>query len=169
MTDQVICYGTAWVPPVHDAKMPAREAHLPHRTPHLTSPGLDCSFLTDLFIHTTGQTWKEFYTAERDQPIDKSLIYRVGGAPFTSPRTYHLYDCSDRFCQGVSTLTQQRIREIAANWRTIYGTATPQATNEPSPQRLSVLTRLVELARDAAAIGAPLRLRVDYRGTAQKP
>jgi hypothetical protein len=125
--------------------------------------------MSNFFIHSTGKTWKDLLTEARDRTVDKPLFQRVGGSPHTSSRTYHLYDCGDRFCQSVSSLTEERIREIAANWGSIYGVVTATATTEPSPQRLDVLTRLVELARAAVASGAALRLRVDYRGKKSKP
>ena len=82
-----------------------------------------------------------------------------------SSRTYHLYDCAETFCQSVSALTEERIKEIAANWRVIYGRVTPPtAAADAQTQLPSALTPLVELARTAVVDGARLRLRVDYRG-----
>ena len=169
MTDKVICYGTAWVVPVYATKMPAPDAQPPRGAPHVTSPRLDSSFMANFFIHSTGKTRQELLAAAPDQTADSPLLQRVGGSPHTSSRTYHLYDCGDRFCQSISALTEERIREIATQWRAISGVVlTPTTVELPHP-RLQVLTRLVELARTAVANGAPLRLRVDYRGRKSPP
>ena len=166
MTDQVICYGTAWVVPSCATKTLAPDTRPPPGTPHVTSPGLDSSFVTNLFIHSTGKTWEGLLAAARDQTVHKPLLLRVGGSSYTSLRTYHLYDCADRFCQSVSQLTEDSIKEITANWVTTQRVVIPP---EPPPQRLDVITRLVELARTAVTNGTHLRLRVDYRGKKSKP
>jgi hypothetical protein len=61
-------------------------------------------------------------------------------------------------------LAAERIKQIAANWNAVYGPAgSPPARTDPPPQLVTVLTRVVELARVAVSKRAGLRLRVDYR------
>lgn len=171
MIDRVICYGTLWVEPTSQTEETLTDAQPSPGAPHMTSPDLDGTFVTNLFVHCTGKTWKELIASHMNELASGhgerdtvSLITRVGGSPHTCSDTYHLFDCTETFCRSVSDLTDERVREIAANWRGVYSVsaATPADTEAPS-HLLSVLTRLVELARTAVAEGTRLRLRVDYR------
>jgi hypothetical protein len=164
---RVLCYGTVWIVPVTTTEDTALAAQPSSGASHLTSPGLDSSFVFNLFVHSTGITYKELLTAKSDRNLTGALLRRVGGSPHTSSRTYHLYDCGETYCQSVSTLMEERIGKIAANWNAIYRTAAAPA--HPPPRLVNVLTQLVELARTAVSAGAGLRLRVDYRGKEAKP
>jgi hypothetical protein len=134
VTEQVLCYGTVWVVPVTTTEDTVLEVKPPLGAEHLTSPGLDSTLLTSLFVHSTGRTYKELLTSKSDRNLKTASLRRVGGSAHTSSRTYHLYDCGQTYCQSVATLTEERIGKIVANWNAIYGVAgAPVATAHPPP------------------------------------
>ena len=168
MTEEVICYGTLWIVPVltHEGAPP--EVRPPSDAPQITCPGLDSAYLINFFLHSTGGTLRELLNCERRH--NRQVLRRLGGTPYTSSLTHHLYDCGERFCQAISVLTDQRIQEIAVSWpAAIYGDAMQiPVSMDASAHRCGVLTQIVQLARTAVTQGSQLRLRVDYRAKAKK-
>jgi hypothetical protein len=106
--EQVLCYGTVWVVPVKTAQDTMLKAQPPSGAAHLTGPGLDSTFVTNVFIHSTGKTYKELLASKLDRDRKTALLRRVGGSSYRSSRAYHLYDCGETYCQSVAALTEER-------------------------------------------------------------
>lgn len=165
MTQEIACYGTVWIAPLPGDDGAPPQSRPPPGALHMTSPGLNWGFMRNLFLHTTGKTFREYLNAAMDtRDAEESALRRLEGPSRLSPLTYHLYDCRERFCQAVAALTERRIQEISANWIAAHSRAIqPSPAMEPPAHRLAVLNQIVQFARTAVARGTCVRLRVDYR------
>jgi hypothetical protein len=100
--------------------------------------------------------------------VGKERTIRCVAHAVPIPREYsvQLYVCSDELCKLLAALSEQRVTEIAHQWRTLLWPGQQAYESETDGRRLSrvgILSQLVALAQGALASGRKLLIRLEYR------
>jgi len=161
MASQVICTGTAWAES-RASPEPFSDPPAPGTNLQFGSPGLDASFLADVYVILSGIKYDDIISAwKAEQPIDIGHR-RIAGIQLAPYHVAHLYECSAELRSRIASLSPERIEDIARNWHVML-----RHPVESSPsrieRRLEIIQNLAALARVADRRGSRLLLRVEYK------
>ena len=117
--------------------------------------------LLELDVLLFGAPW------DKERPRNISVLQPDGPLNFRSPVARHLYLISPEFCSRLAQLTDERMREIAADWyRLLYPSLTPgllERKQKRAPYNEKALRALTELARIALKRDLRLMAYVEHR------
>lgn len=133
-------------------------------TPHLVEP----SFLVNLHTILLGRTLKEYIANFKNGRVDASVAIRSVAHAVPIPREYSivLYVCSHELCKLLAATDENRVTEVARQWRALLWPGPqpyePEAENR-CQIRATILSQLVTLAQEALRSDRKLMVRLEYR------